>query len=72
MRIVYIGPNNFFNELQINKNDKRGFKNAIDLAKKSEYVVIAQGEPAYMSGEGRSRSDIGLPGVCIGLVKRNL
>ena len=64
-----IGPNNFFNELEINNNDKSGFKKAIDLAKKSEYVVMVLGEPAYMSGEGRSRSDIGLPGVQLDLLK---
>ena len=30
---------------------------------------MALGEPAYMSGEGRSRSQIGLPGVQLQLLK---
>lgn len=64
-----VGPNNFFQEVEINTTDKSGFKEAIDLAKKSEIVVMVLGETAYMSGEGRSRADIGLPGVQLDLLK---
>ena len=64
-----IGNNNFFEELKINMSDKRGFKEAIQLAKSSDVVVMALGEPAYMSGEGRSRADIGLPGLQLELLK---
>ncbi len=64
-----IGNNNFFEELKINNNDKTGFKEAIQLAKSSDIVVMALGEPAFMSGEGRSRADIGLPGIQLELLK---
>ncbi|MDG2344170.1 MAG: beta-glucosidase BglX [Flavobacteriales bacterium] len=64
-----IGNNNFFQELKINKTDRNGFKEAIELAKSSDVVVMALGEPAYMSGEGRSRADIGLPGLQLELLK---
>ncbi len=58
-----IGPNNFFDELVIEENDRSGFADAIALAKSSELVILALGEPAMMSGEARSRADIGLPGL---------
>lgn len=64
-----IGNNNFFEELKINTTNKSGFKEAVQLAKSSELVVMALGEPAYMSGEGRSRADIGLPGLQLELLK---
>ena len=64
-----VGNNNFFEELKINNSDYSGFKQAVDLARKSEIVVMALGEPAYMSGEGRSRSNIDLPGVQLELLK---
>ncbi|HMP25230.1 MAG TPA: glycoside hydrolase family 3 N-terminal domain-containing protein [Saprospiraceae bacterium] len=49
--------------------DKSNFKAAIDLAKKSDAVVVAVGETAWMSGEAASRSSIRLPGVQSDLVK---
>jgi beta-glucosidase len=64
-----VGSNNFFEELKINNSDYSGFSEAVDLARKSEIVVMALGEPAYMSGEGRSRSNIALPGVQLELLK---
>lgn len=53
----------FIDELVINNTDKTGFKEAIDLAKKSSIVIMVLGEHGFQSGEGRSRSDLGLPGV---------
>lgn len=64
-----IGNNNFFEELKINTTNKSGFQEAIQLARSSELIVMALGEPAYMSGEGRSRADIGLPGLQLELLK---
>ncbi|WKV11190.1 beta-glucosidase BglX [Marivirga harenae] len=64
-----IGPNNFFQEQVINERDKSGFEEAKALAKKSDLVIMALGETAYMSGEGRSRADIGLPGLQKELLK---
>lgn len=53
----------FIDELVINNTDKTGFKEAIDLAQKSSIVIMVLGEHGFQSGEGRSRSDLGLPGV---------
>jgi beta-glucosidase len=64
-----VGPNNFFQELEINNSDRTGFQEAIAVAKSAEVVFMVLGEPAYMSGEGRSRADIGLPGVQLDLLK---
>ena len=54
---------NFVVELDINTTDKSDFKEAIKLAKKSEVVVMVLGEHGFHSGEARSRTDIGLPGL---------
>lgn len=64
-----IGPNNFANELQIENNDRSGFAEAIRVARSAEVVIMNLGEPAYMSGEARSRSEIGLPGLQLELLK---
>ncbi|WP_375581388.1 beta-glucosidase BglX [Marivirga tractuosa] len=64
-----VGPNNFFQEQEINKEDRSGFEKAKNLAKNSDLVIMALGETAYMSGEGRSRADIGLPGLQKELLK---
>ena len=53
----------FIDELKINTTDKSGFNAAIQLAKKSSIIIMVLGEYGYQSGEGRSRVDIGLPGV---------
>lgn len=50
-------------EVDINVTDKSGFKEAIKAAKKAEVVIMVLGEHGMQSGEGRSRADIGLPGV---------
>ena len=50
-------------ELQINTTDTTGFTEAMALAKKSEVVILVLGEHGMQSGEGRSRSNLDLPGV---------
>ena len=50
-------------ELQINTSDTTGFAEAVALAKKSEVVIMVLGEHGMQSGEGRSRSNLDLPGV---------
>lgn len=47
----------------VNTNRKDGFAEAISLARKSEIVILAVGEAAWMSGEAASRTDIDIPGV---------
>ncbi len=64
-----IGPNNFFEEVQIETEDRSGFAEAIQVAQSSEVVLMVLGEPAFMSGEARSRSEIGLPGLQLDLLK---
>jgi beta-glucosidase len=58
-----IGPTNFVSETKINMSDKSGFAEAIQLAKIASVVVMVLGEHGYQSGEGRSRAELGLPGV---------
>jgi beta-glucosidase len=60
---LVIGETNFIRELKINETDKSGFDKAIQLAKKSEVVIMVLGEHGFQSGEGRSRSRLDLPGL---------
>lgn len=60
---VITGETRFSQEVKINTTDKSGFAEAIEIAKMADVVVMVLGENAYQSGEGRSRTDIGLPGV---------
>lgn len=53
----------FAMEVSVNSTDRSGFAEAVDAAKRADKVVMVLGEVAYQSGEGRSRADIGLPGV---------
>lgn len=57
------GQTVFARELDINTTDKSGFNKAIAAATKADIVVMVLGEHGYQSGEGRSRSELGLPGV---------
>ena len=57
------GKTEFVSDLTINVTNTSGFKEAITLAKKSDVVIMALGEHAMQSGEGRSRAYLGLPGV---------
>lgn len=49
--------------------DTDGFEDAIRTAAESDFVIVAVGEEASQSGEAASRSDIGLPGKQLELVK---
>nr|WP_269684134.1 beta-glucosidase BglX [Flavobacterium lacustre] len=60
---VSVGRTQFIWETKINTTDKSGFEEAIAIAKQADIVVMVLGEHGLQSGEGRSRSDIGLPGV---------
>src|SRR5690606_9954083 len=57
------GPATFINELRINETDKSGFDEAVKLAQASEVVIMVLGEHGFQSGEGRSRTQLDLPGV---------
>ena len=60
---VSIGKNEFAFEVKINTTDTSEFDQAIQVAKKADVVVMVLGEHGFQSGEGRSRVDLGLPGV---------
>jgi beta-glucosidase len=47
---------------KINDNSTAGFKNAINIAKKSDVIILCLGESRDMSGEACSRSSLDLPG----------
>jgi beta-glucosidase len=57
------GRTQFIWETKINATDKSGFAEAIAAAKTADAVIMSLGEHGLQSGEGRSRTDIGLPGV---------
>jgi len=52
--------------------DKSGFTEAINIAKLADVVILSIGEKREMSGEARSRSNIGIPGVQEELLKELL
>ena len=60
---VSLGKTKFTEEVKINTTDKSEFTQAIAVAKKADVVVMVLGEIGYQSGEGRSRTELGLPGV---------
>lgn len=57
------GPVEFAAELVFNTSDKSGFKEAIKLAKSAETVIMVLGEHGLQTGEGRSRTNLDLPGL---------
>ena len=60
---VSLGKTEFISEVNINTSDKSEFPQAIAVAKTADLVVMVLGEIGYQSGEGRSRTELGLPGV---------
>ena len=57
---------------EIEGNDKTGFAEAVDIASKSDVVILSIGERRDMSGEAKSRSNIDIPGVQEDLLKELL
>jgi beta-glucosidase len=64
-----VEPTAFLTEVKINTEDKSGFPEAIRAASNSDVVVMVLGENGFQTGEARSRTDIGLPGVQQELLK---
>ena len=60
---VAVGKAQFVQEVVINETDKSGFNAAIAAAKQSDVVVMVLGEHGFQTGEGRSRTNLQLPGV---------
>lgn len=60
---VALGSPKFIVETKINMTDKSGFTEAVNTAKGADVVIMVLGEHGLLSGEGRSRTELGLPGV---------
>ena len=60
---LHTGVLEFAKELNINTSDKSDFTAALNLAKTADVVVMVLGEHGFHSGEGRSRTQLGLPGL---------
>jgi beta-glucosidase len=58
-----IGKTTFVDELVFNTSDKSGFDAAKKVAANADVVVMVLGEHGFQSGEGRSRTNLDLPGV---------
>ena len=52
--------------------DESGFAAAEEAARNAEAVILCLGEPEDMSGEGRSRTEVTLPGPQLALARRVL
>ncbi len=57
------GPVSFTTKVNINVTDRGGFDEAVNLARKSEVVLMVLGEHSFQSGEARSRVNLDLPGL---------
>ncbi len=53
----------FYSNIFINQEDRKGIKEAVEAAKTADIVVMVLGEHGYQSGEGRSRASLQLPGL---------
>lgn len=60
---VSVGPVSFTSDVKVNETDKSGFSAAVALARNSDVVIMVLGEHGFQSGEGRSRTQLDLPGV---------
>ena len=62
VKLVNKVPDGFHEEVSINETDKTGISNAIRVARDADVVVMVLGEYGFQSGEGRSRTNLDLPG----------
>ncbi|KGO79225.1 beta-glucosidase [Flavobacterium beibuense F44-8] len=58
-----IGKTTFLDELVFNTTERSGFEAAKKAAKEADVVVMVLGEHGFQSGEGRSRTNLDLPGL---------
>ena len=62
VKLVNKIPDGFHEEVSINETDKTGILNAKRVARDADVVVMVLGEYGFQSGEGRSRTNLDLPG----------
>lgn len=60
---VTIGDRFASRDSQYNTTDRSGFPAAVAAARQADVVILALGEDAWQTGEGRSQADIGLKGL---------
>ena len=60
---LIVGKATFLNEIVFNTTDRNGFDAAKKAAKEADVVVMVLGEHGFQSGEGRSRTNLDLPGL---------
>ncbi len=60
---VQWGDAGFEYPVHINTDNWEGFDEAVEAARQADKVVLVLGETARQSGEGRSRVDLGFPGL---------
>ncbi|MEL1254295.1 beta-glucosidase BglX [Flavobacterium sp. DGU38] len=60
---LIVGKATFLDEVVFNTTDKSGFESAKTAAKNADVVVMVLGEHGFQSGEGRSRTNLDLPGL---------
>ena len=58
-----VGDRHAFMDSRYNTTDRSGFRAAVAAARRADVVVLALGEDAWQTGEGRSQTDIGLKGL---------
>jgi beta-glucosidase len=60
---LIVGKATFLDEIVFNTTDRNGFDAAKKAAKEADVVVMVLGEHGFQSGEGRSRTNLDLPGL---------
>ena len=60
---LIIGETKFVKELNVNTTDRSGFDEAVKSSKNADVVIMNLGEHGLQSGEARSRTRLGLPGL---------
>lgn len=60
---LFTGPVSFTQPVNVNHDDRTGMEDAIAAAKDADVVVMVLGEHGFQSGEGRSRTNLDLPGL---------
>jgi len=60
---LIVGKATFLDEVIYNTNDRSGYDAAKKAAKNADVVIMVLGEHGFSSGEGRSRTNLDLPGL---------
>jgi beta-glucosidase len=60
---VQVGDAGFEQPVMVNADNRDGMDDAVAAARDADKVVLVLGETGRQTGEGRSRTDLGLPGL---------